>query len=134
MQQQHGADSAETSCEDRQSPAAPIDTGLACLAMLARFHGISAEPAQLAHEFGDGAPFGLTQILLAAKKLGLKAKPVKTSLERLATTPLPAMALGVDGSFFILAKVENDAVLIHDPRRRAAADADAGGTGGALVR
>jgi subfamily B ATP-binding cassette protein HlyB/CyaB len=93
----------------------PIDTGLACLAMLARFHGVAAEPAQLVHEFGDGGRFGLTQILLAAKKMGLKAKPVKTPLERLSTTPLPAMAQGRDGSFFIVAKVEGDTLLIHDP-------------------
>ncbi len=115
MQQQESAHRAETPIEDGQPPAAPIDSGLACLAMLARFHGVAAEPAQLAHEFGDGGPFGLTQILLAAKKLGLKAKPVKTHVERLSTTPLPAMAQDRDGAYFIVAKIEDDTVLIHDP-------------------
>jgi subfamily B ATP-binding cassette protein HlyB/CyaB len=92
-----------------------VDSGLACLVMLARFHGISAEPAQLAHEFSEGGGFGLTQILLAAKKLGLKAKLVECEYRRLPTTPLPALATGRDGGFFILAKVEGDQVLIHDP-------------------
>jgi subfamily B ATP-binding cassette protein HlyB/CyaB len=105
--------------ENEPSAASPhdptLDTGLIALTMLARFHGVAAEPAQLAHEFGEGQPFGVAQILLAAKQLGLKAKPVKTSFERLLTTPLPAMAVAGDGRFFILAKVEDDAVLIHDP-------------------
>ena len=93
----------------------PLDPGLACLVMLARFHGVAAEPAQLAHEFGEGVPFGITQILLAARKLGLKAKPVKMGIERLATTPLPALAPDREGGFFILAKAEGEQVLIHDP-------------------
>jgi len=93
----------------------PLDPGLACLVMLARFHGVAAEPAQLAHEFGEGAPFGVTQILLAARKLGLKARQVKTGFERLSTTPLPALALGRQGGFFILAKADGAQALIHDP-------------------
>jgi subfamily B ATP-binding cassette protein HlyB/CyaB len=96
-------------------PAGKLDTGLACLVMLARFHGVAAEAAQLAHELGEGGPFGLTQILLAAKQLGLKAKQVKTGMDRLATTPLPALAVDREGGFFILAKAEGDLVLIHDP-------------------
>jgi subfamily B ATP-binding cassette protein HlyB/CyaB len=96
-------------------PPEKIDPGLACLVMLARFHGVAAEPAQLTHEFGDGQPFGATEILLAARKLGLKAKPINTDFSRLPTTPLPALALDRDGGFFIVAKVEDAQVLIHDP-------------------
>lgn len=98
-----------------QPPA--LDSGLACLVMLARFHGIAADAAPLAHEFkGDGKPFGVSEILLAAKKLELKAKRVKSEIARLKTTPLPAMAVDIDGQFFILARAEEDQVLIHDPR------------------
>ncbi|MDP2351991.1 MAG: cysteine peptidase family C39 domain-containing protein, partial [Pseudomonadota bacterium] len=95
--------------------APPPDPGLACLAMLARFHGVSVEPTQLAHEFGHGQPFGVTEILLAAKKLGLKAKQVATSTDRLPTTPLPALALDRQQGFFILARFDDDQALIHDP-------------------
>ena len=64
------------------------DTGLLCLVMLARFHGIATEPDQLAHEFSEsGQLFGNTEILLAAKKLSLKAKLVSTTLPRLTQTP-----------------------------------------------
>jgi ATP-binding cassette, subfamily B, bacterial HlyB/CyaB len=98
-----------------QAPHAAPPPGLACLAMLARFHGVAVEPAQLMHEFGNAGQFGVTEILLAAKKLGLKARQVKTSLDRLPHTPLPGLALGRDGDVFILAKAEAEQVLIHDP-------------------
>ncbi len=94
----------------------PVDSGLDCLVIMARIHAIAADADQLSHEFkAGGQPFGQTEILLAAKKLGLQANIVKTPLERLDKTPLPAMAIGTDGRFFILAKVENQQVLIHDP-------------------
>jgi subfamily B ATP-binding cassette protein HlyB/CyaB len=94
-----------------------IDSGLTCLVMLARLHGIAADPDQLTHEYQNGGQhFTQTEILLAAKKLGLKASLVKTSFERLDKTPLPAMVMGLEGRFFILAKVENDQALIHDPQ------------------
>ena len=98
--------------------AAPvIDTGLACLIMLARFHALAVDPQQIAHEFKEsGKSFGVTEILLAAKKLGLIAKKVKPSKERIATTPMPAIALAQDGTFFIVARMEGEKILIHDPK------------------
>lgn len=102
---------------DTDASRPPADSGLACLVMLARFHQIAADPAQLAHQFrADGQPFGQAEILLAAKQLGLQAKPVKTTIERLDRTPLPAMAVDAEGGYFILARFDADKVLIHDPR------------------
>ncbi|MBK9595666.1 MAG: type I secretion system permease/ATPase [Rhodocyclales bacterium] len=94
-----------------------VDTGLLGLAMLARFHGVAADPDQLVHDFKEpGRPFGTDQILLAAKHLGLKAKRVLTDWVRLERTPLPALAIDQDGSFFILARLDGDQALIQDPR------------------
>jgi subfamily B ATP-binding cassette protein HlyB/CyaB len=85
--------------------------------MLARFHQIAADPEQLAHQFkASSQAFGKTEILLAAKHLGLQAKPVKTSIDRLGRTPLPAMVVDSAGGYFILARHEGDKVLIHDPK------------------
>jgi len=93
------------------------DTGLIGLVMLARFHNIAADPDQLAHEYRvAGQPFGTTQVLLAAKRLSLKAKLVKTDFARLERTPLPALAVDTDGRFFVLARADGDQVLIQDPR------------------
>ena len=63
---------------DASQTAKPIDSGLDCLLIMARLHAIAADADQLAHEFkADGKPFGQTEILLAAKKLGLQASLVK---------------------------------------------------------
>jgi subfamily B ATP-binding cassette protein HlyB/CyaB len=92
------------------------DAGLLGLAMLARYHGLAADPVQLAHQFRPpGQAFGVTEILLAAKALGLKARQVRTEAGRLDRTPLPALAIDRDGGFFILARVEGDQALIQEP-------------------
>lgn len=97
--------------------AAELDTGLACLVMLARFHQIAADPDQLAHRFKvSGEPLGKTEILLAARHLGLQAKAVTSSMDRLDRTPLPALAVDRSGGHFILARFDANKVLIHDPR------------------
>ncbi len=98
--------------------AALIDTGLLCLAMLARYHLVAVDVDQLAHEFClDGRAFGTTEVLLAAKKLDLRARKSNTRVDRLATTPLPAMARDHQGNFFIIARHDADKVLIQDPRQ-----------------
>jgi ATP-binding cassette, subfamily B, bacterial HlyB/CyaB len=100
--------------EQAQPP--PIDTGLSCLIMLARLHEIAADPDQIAHQFrSNGQPFSKSEILLASKHLGLKVKAVKTKVERLDRTPLPAMAHCADKGFIIIAKSEEGKVLIFNP-------------------
>lgn len=97
-------------------PGAQPDSGLLGLAMLARFHGVAADPDQLVHQFKvAGEPFGTQQILLAAKQLGLKAKRVTTEIVRLDRTPLPALGATHDGRYFILARFDGDQALIQHP-------------------
>lgn len=94
-----------------------VDTGVACLVMLARFHNVAASAEQLCYQLSSSAqPFGQTELLLAARKLGLKAKSVQTTISRLDRTPLPAIATDRDGSFFIIAKLDEGKALIQDPR------------------
>ncbi len=92
------------------------DTGLECLVQLARFHGLAANPDQLAHARGDGAnKFDSQAIVLSGRSLGLKIKALSSDWSRLADTPLPAIAEHSDGHFVIVAGVRDDKVLIHDP-------------------
>lgn len=94
-----------------------VDTGLACLVILGRFHNVAASPEQLTHEFAeDGRRFGRAELLMAARKLGLKAKSARSSLSRLSHTPLPAIAVAADGRFFIIARLDDGKALIHDPQ------------------
>lgn len=93
-----------------------VDSGLACLLVVARFHGIAADAEQLAHLFqGPGKPFAASEILLAAKSLGLKAKLVESGVSRLRKLPLPAIAVDRAGGFVVLARVDDERVLVHDP-------------------
>jgi len=98
-----------------------IDTGLLCLGMLSRLFGVPADPAQLRHQFGEsGKPFASSEILRAAKSLGLKAREVESDWSKLLKTQLPAMAIHEDGHFFIIAQIKEDAekegqALIQDP-------------------
>jgi len=102
--------------KESPDPAPRPDPGLLALVMLARFHSVAADPEQLRHEFSvGGALFGTDEILHGARKLGLKAKLVRTTWDRLTHTPLPAIAQSDDGRFFVLARAENDQVLIQDP-------------------
>lgn len=96
-----------------------IDSGLACLVMMARLHNIAISPEQVKHEFAvDGKALGRAEILLSARKFNLKAKRVSTKYQRLKTTPLPAIACNHNGDFFIIAKVDNDKTLIQDPKQQ----------------
>ncbi|MEJ1356591.1 MAG: type I secretion system permease/ATPase [Candidatus Sedimenticola sp. (ex Thyasira tokunagai)] len=92
-----------------------IDTGLACLVLMARFHGLSADAKQIERQFTDGTPLSGLMLLRAAKRLGLKAKQSTIKWQQLDTTPLPAIAKNKNGQYFVLAKVDNDTILIQDP-------------------
>ncbi|MGH8054434.1 MAG: type I secretion system permease/ATPase [Stenotrophomonas sp.] len=106
----------EASVTSQQSPTSAQDSGLECLVTLARFHTIAASAEQLRHEFGDGEHhFKADQLILAARRLGLRAKPIKARPERLMRTPLPAIAKDKDGHFFILAKVDQGKALVQIP-------------------
>ena len=103
--------------EQPAQPSQNIDTGLGCLLMLARYFGVPADPQQLHHEFGvSGKLFGDTEILRAAKRLGLKMGKRTATWARLATLRLPAIAQYKDGQYVVLARVDGDKTLIHDPR------------------
>lgn len=107
--------STEALSPEQEQSQAP-DTGLICLVMLARFHSVAASADQLAHEFmPPGAQFGSAELLLAARKLGLKAKSVKTRFDRLAQTPLPAIARSNAGDYFIIARIDQGKALIQSP-------------------
>ena len=104
--------------------AAPPDAALHGLVLLARFHGIAADPQQLAHELGCGAePFDNATLLLAAKRLSLKARIGKQPAHRIGSANLPALAWSHhDDPPFLIARVLDggSAVLIHDLQNKRA--------------
>ena len=86
---------------------------LEALVLLLRFHGISADPEQIRHRFGDC--FGVAEVLRCAKEIGLKARMYRSNWQRLIETPLPGIAVLRDGNCLILGKASEDKVLVQDP-------------------
>src|SRR6476659_7451095 len=97
--------------EQRQSET---DTGLACLVMLLRFHGVGAEPEQIRHQFG-GVKIGAEEMLRCAKDLGIKGRVRRTTWPKLATTPLPAIACLREQGFVLLGKTGDGKAIIQSP-------------------
>jgi len=87
--------------------------------MLSRLHGTPADPGQLKHQYGEsGKQFTDSEILCGAKSIGLKARSISSNQDKLAKTQLPAIAQDIDSQYFILAQIEDDKVLIQDPRNQ----------------
>src|SRR5271163_3588787 len=94
----------------------PGDPGLTSFALMLRLLGVASTPEQIAHQLDLGRrPMTPTDMLRGAKRLGLKARLVTTRPERLARTPLPAIAWTRDGRAFVLAKLADGQALIQDP-------------------
>ncbi len=106
----------ENVAEGAEKPTAALDTGAACLVLLLRFFGMPGDADQLRHEFAQrGQALDADTLVRAARRLGLKARTVKSNWGRFAKTQLPAIAEAKDGGFCILAQVEGDKALIQDP-------------------
>ncbi len=110
-----GSANASALLEGAEKAPVFFDSGLRGLVLLAQFHGIAADQAQLAHQYGrSGEQFDETSLLLAARHLGLKAKVVVQPAARIGHASLPALALSATGNSFIVARVDGDKILIHD--------------------
>jgi subfamily B ATP-binding cassette protein HlyB/CyaB len=87
-----------------------------CLLILARFYDLPADGSQLRHQFAQsGQLLTDTDLLRAAKHLGLKAGLLKSEWGKLPGTPFPAVAKRTDGRYVVLAKIDGDKALIQDP-------------------
>ncbi|MEH2559707.1 subfamily B ATP-binding cassette protein HlyB/CyaB [Bradyrhizobium algeriense] len=100
--------SAETNSTRR------VDSGLEALVTLLHFQGVAADRQQIRHRFGTDK-IGASEILRCAKALGLKARACRTDWSRLARMPLPAIASLRDGGFMVVAKADDEKVLVQSP-------------------
>ncbi|MDH4079408.1 MAG: type I secretion system permease/ATPase [Nitrospira sp.] len=114
MSAQAAQGSPESDSVREETPPDLTDTGLICLLILARFHDLPANGSQLQHLFTQsGQALSDTDLLRAAKHVGLKAGVVKTKWDKLSGMPLPAMAKLVDGRYLVVAKVQGEKVLVQ---------------------
>ena len=92
---------------------AAIDSGLAALVLVLRYHGIGADANQIRHRFGE--KIGVEEMLRCAKDYGLKARCRSSHWDRLPKTPMPTIAILRNGGYLIVGKAAGDEVLVQDP-------------------
>ena len=97
------------------------DTGLVSLVMLARYHGVAADPEGIRHRFAPpGSPMEELDLIRAARALELKAKVMERDCEQLKKVPLPAMAFMNDGTWIIIGGLREEEVLLQNPLKKGA--------------
>jgi ATP-binding cassette, subfamily B, bacterial CvaB/MchF/RaxB len=92
------------------------ECGLACLAMVAGYHGLDVDLGTLRRQFVmsmRGAP--LKSVMGIADSMGLTPRPVKLPIEELANLNLPAILHWDMSHYVVLEKVKGGKALIHDP-------------------
>lgn len=102
--------------KDKKDNSKTIDSGLYCFITIARFHGINVDPDQIMHSLAIGSE-GMkeTDILRAAKELGLKSKATDIDFEALKKMTLPAIIGTNNGEYIIVAKIEDGKILVLFP-------------------
>jgi subfamily B ATP-binding cassette protein HlyB/CyaB len=96
------------------------DAGLALLVLIAGFHGIPAEAAQLKHAAAlPGGVFQEGDLVLAARSLGLQARAVPLQADRLDRLPYPVLMMDRTGRHFVVAAIKDQTALVQEANERA---------------
>ncbi|HDX8593008.1 TPA: type I secretion system permease/ATPase [Aeromonas dhakensis] len=98
------------------------DTALHALLFIAHFHQLPVDKEQLIHYLGkSGIAFTQTDLLLAAKAIGLSARTFNLPPDKIQPDMLPAIIKSSAGDYSILASINNQSkekhrhtYLIHD--------------------
>ncbi len=94
------------------------ECGLACLTMIARFHGHDLDLNALRQRFPASlAGTTLRALMRMADQLGLSTRALKLDLESLSDLQLPAILHWDLNHFVVLSKVTGTGARIHDPAK-----------------
>lgn len=92
------------------------ECGLACLAMVASYHGHKIDLAGIQRrELGVGRGARLTDLMHVAAQLQLSARPVKVALDELHRLQTPAILHWDFNHYVVLSRAATGHVEIHDP-------------------
>jgi ATP-binding cassette subfamily B protein RaxB len=97
------------------------ECGLACLGMVAGYHGLDVDLGALRRKFVPsqrGA--NLRSLIMAADKIGLTSRALKLPLEQLADLHVPAILHWDMNHYVVLERVRRGRALIHNPDGRTA--------------
>lgn len=93
-------------------PPRTPNPGLLGLSIVARYHGLAADPEDLQRRFGR---LGAGALSTAAAHLGLKTREITPRWRRLGSVPSPALISCRDGRYLILVRADGARVLVQDP-------------------
>ena len=94
------------------------ECGLACLAMIAFYHGHHLDLASLRRRFGSSLKgITLAQLVAMAGQLGFACRPLKLGLDDLAKLRAPCILHWNLNHFVVLKRVGRSDVTLHDPAR-----------------
>ena len=94
------------------------ECGLACLAMIASFHGYRTSMNQVRQRYGASSQ-GVTlhQLIELSQQMHLLARPLKLDLKGLKHLRLPALLHWDFNHFVVLVSVSEKRVVVHDPAK-----------------
>ncbi len=95
------------------------ECGLACLTMVANFHGLDIDLGSMRRRYSPslrGAP--LRSLIALADKMGLTPRAVKLPLDQLGNLAMPAVLHWDMNHYVVIEAVKNGKALIHNPDGR----------------
>lgn len=94
------------------------ECGLACLAMIALYHGHDVDLAGLRRRFSTSLKGAtLSRVMAMASELGLVCRPLKLDLDKLRELRTPCVLHWDLNHFVVLKQVTHHGAVIHDPAR-----------------
>jgi ATP-binding cassette subfamily B protein RaxB len=94
------------------------ECGLACLAMVANYHGHDVDLAALRRRFSTSLKgVTLARVMAMASQLGFACRPVKLDLEHLKQLKHPCLLHWDLNHFVVLKGLIRDGIIVHDPAR-----------------
>lgn len=95
------------------------ECGLACLTMIAGYHGLDVDLGTMRRRFAPSLRGAALRTLMAiADRIGLTPRPVKLPLEQLGNLHVPAVLHWDMNHYVVLERVRGDKALIHNPDGR----------------
>jgi ATP-binding cassette, subfamily B, bacterial CvaB/MchF/RaxB len=94
------------------------ECSLACLAMIACYHGHDVDVPGLRSRFSTSLKGAtLARVMVVARQLGFLCRPLKLSLDELEQLRVPCLLHWDLNHFVVLKRVSRSGVVIHDPAR-----------------
>lgn len=100
----------------RQSQAA--ECGLACLGMVANYHGHEIDMITLRRQFATSLKGAtLADVIAMAQQLNMTSRALRVEMEELSKLRMPCILHWELNHFVVLKKVRGNKITVHDPAR-----------------